>query len=144
MDYSAYLVPLLLAFVALFGLGKRVNVYEALTQGAQEGVQTAGRISNALSAPRAARTPATVVGRSWMEAVLSTTNLHSSPSARPLVCLAMRRAAWMPRGVAALPRPSRFADTLPERASSGRGSQRRRFCPKFGGIRGRTWIFQPF
>ena len=38
MDYSAYLVPLLLAFVALFGLGKRVNVYEALTQGAQEGL----------------------------------------------------------------------------------------------------------
>ena len=58
-----------------------------------------------------------------MEAVLSTTSLHSSSSARPLVCLAMRRAAWMPRGVAALPRPSRFADTLPERASSVSGSR---------------------
>ena len=38
MDYSAYLVPVLLAFVALFGLGRRVNVYEALTQGAREGL----------------------------------------------------------------------------------------------------------
>ena len=31
MDYSAYLVPLLLAFTALFGLWKRVNVYDALS-----------------------------------------------------------------------------------------------------------------
>ena len=38
MDYSAYLVPVLLAFVALFGLGRRVNVYDALTQGAREGL----------------------------------------------------------------------------------------------------------
>ena len=38
MDYSSYLVPMLLALVALFGLGRRVNVYEALTQGAREGL----------------------------------------------------------------------------------------------------------
>ena len=38
MDYSAYLVPVLLAFVALFGLGRRVKVYDALTQGAREGL----------------------------------------------------------------------------------------------------------
>ena len=38
MDYSAYLVPLLLAFTALFGLWKRVNVYEALSLGAKEGL----------------------------------------------------------------------------------------------------------
>lgn len=40
MDYSAWLVPLLLAFTAAFGLWKRVNVYDALSQGAQEGLQT--------------------------------------------------------------------------------------------------------
>lgn len=38
MDYSAYLVPLLLAFTALFGLWKRVNVYDALSLGAKEGL----------------------------------------------------------------------------------------------------------
>lgn len=40
MDYSAWLVPLLLGFTAVFGLWKRVNVYDALAQGAQEGLQT--------------------------------------------------------------------------------------------------------
>ena len=35
MDYSAYLVPLLLLFVALFAMSRRVNVYEALTRGAE-------------------------------------------------------------------------------------------------------------
>lgn len=40
MDYSAWLVPLLLAFTAMFGLWKHVNVYDALSQGAQEGLQT--------------------------------------------------------------------------------------------------------
>ena len=38
MDYSAYLVPLLLAFTAVFGLWKRVNVYGALSLGAKEGL----------------------------------------------------------------------------------------------------------
>ena len=38
MDRSAYLVPLLLAGVSLFALGKRVDVYGALTKGAQEGL----------------------------------------------------------------------------------------------------------
>ena len=38
MDYSAYLVPLLLAFTVLFGLWKRVNVYDALSLGAREGL----------------------------------------------------------------------------------------------------------
>ena len=44
MDYSAYLVPLLLAFVALFGIGKRVNVYDALTRGAGDGLTVLLRI----------------------------------------------------------------------------------------------------
>ena len=44
MDYSAYLVPLLLAFVALFGIGKHVNVYAALTQGAEDGLTVLLRI----------------------------------------------------------------------------------------------------
>ena len=48
MDYSAYLVPLLLAFTALFALGKRVNVYDALTTGAEEGLTITLRILPAL------------------------------------------------------------------------------------------------
>lgn len=40
MDYSAYLVPLLLAGTAMFGMWKRVNVYDALSRGAQDGLQT--------------------------------------------------------------------------------------------------------
>ena len=40
MDYSAYLVPLLLMFTAVFGMWKRVNVYEALSLGAKEGLDT--------------------------------------------------------------------------------------------------------
>ena len=44
MDYSAYLVPLLLAFTALFGMGRRVNVYDALTRGAEEGLTILLRI----------------------------------------------------------------------------------------------------
>lgn len=48
MDYSAYLVPLLLAFTALFALGKKVNVYDALTRGAGEGLTILLRILPAL------------------------------------------------------------------------------------------------
>ena len=44
MDYSAYLVPVLLAFTALFGMGKGVNVFEALTKGAEEGLTILLRI----------------------------------------------------------------------------------------------------
>ena len=44
MDYSAYLVPMLLAFVALSGIGKRVNVYDALTRGAEDGLTVLLRI----------------------------------------------------------------------------------------------------
>ena len=48
MDLSAYLVPLLLAFTAVFAMGKRVNVYDALTRGAGEGLTVAVRILPAL------------------------------------------------------------------------------------------------
>lgn len=48
MDYSSYLVPLLLVSISLFGLGKRVNVYEALTEGAEEGLKVVLRILPAL------------------------------------------------------------------------------------------------
>ncbi len=48
MDYSAYLVPLLLASTAVIGLGKRVNVYEELTKGAEEGLTILLRILPAL------------------------------------------------------------------------------------------------
>lgn len=40
MELSACLVPLLLVFVALFAVGRRVNVYEALSRGAEEGLAT--------------------------------------------------------------------------------------------------------
>ena len=79
-------------------------------------------MSKALSAPRAARTPATVAGRSWMEAVFNTTRVHSSLLAVPPQPSAIRLAARMPRGVAALPKPSRLADTLPDSAARVSGS----------------------
>lgn len=44
MDFSAYLIPLLLSFTALFALRKNVNVYETLTEGAQEGLTVLLRI----------------------------------------------------------------------------------------------------
>ena len=48
MDFSAYLIPLLLAFVALFGIGRRVDVYGALSRGAEEGLRILLRILPAL------------------------------------------------------------------------------------------------
>ena len=83
-----------------------------------EASHTAGRISNGAAAPLARRTPATVVGSSWIDAVFSTTSRHSSSLATPSHPAAIRRAARMPSGVAALPRPSRFAETLAETAAS--------------------------
>ena len=79
---------------------------------------TAGRMSKGVRQPAAARTEAMVVGSNWMEAVFSTTSRHSSSLATPSQPLAMRRAARMPSGVAALPRPSRLAETLAEMAAS--------------------------
>ena len=58
-----------------------------------------------------------MAGSSWMEAVFSTTSRHSSSLAMPPQPRAMRRAARMPRGVAALPRPSRLAETLADTAA---------------------------
>ena len=78
---------------------------------------TAGRISKGAAQPAAARTLATVVGMSWMDAVLHTTSMHSGSDATPGVRLLIRRAAWMPRGGAALPRPRRLAETLAEMLS---------------------------
>lgn len=48
MDLSAYLIPLLLSFTALFALKKQVNVYETLTDGAQEGLTILLRIMPSL------------------------------------------------------------------------------------------------
>ena len=70
-------------------------------------------MSNGAAAPFAARTAATVVGSSWMDAVFSTMRRHISSVARALperCCI--RRTAAMPMGVAALPSPSRLAATL--------------------------------
>ena len=44
MDFSSYLVPLLLALTALLALGKRVDVYGALTDGARDGLTVLFRI----------------------------------------------------------------------------------------------------
>ena len=66
-----------------------------------------------------------------MEAVFSTTRRHSSSLATPPQPCAMRCAARMPAGVAALPSPSKLALTLALRAASvslsppARGSSRR-------------------
>ena len=79
--------------------------------------QTAGRMSKGAAQPAAWRTTATVVGMSWMEAVLHTTSMHRPSEATPGERRLIRRAASRPRGVAALPRPSRLADTLAEMVS---------------------------
>ena len=58
---------------------------------------------------------ATVVGSSWIDAVFKTTSLHSSFDASPGgASRAISCAARIPIGVAALPRPSRFALTFAE------------------------------
>ena len=44
MDLSAYLVPLLLSSTALFALGRRVDVYSAMTAGAKDGLTILLRI----------------------------------------------------------------------------------------------------
>ena len=38
MNLSSLVIPVLLSAVAVYGLGKRVDVYGALTHGAEEGV----------------------------------------------------------------------------------------------------------
>ena len=38
MSLSSLVIPVLLAGVAVYGLGKRVDVYAALTHGAEEGL----------------------------------------------------------------------------------------------------------
>ena len=88
-----------------------------------EDSHTAGRMSKGVSHPAAARTEAMVAGSSWMEAVLSTTSRHSSSLATPSQPRAMRQAARMPRGVAALPRPRRLAEVLAETAARVSGSR---------------------
>lgn len=50
MDFSAYLIPLLLALTAIFALYKRVDVYSTLTDGAQEGLTVLVRILPSLVA----------------------------------------------------------------------------------------------
>lgn len=38
MNFSSFVIPVLLASVAVWGMGKRVDVYSALTHGAEEGL----------------------------------------------------------------------------------------------------------
>ena len=74
-------------------------------------------ISKAAAAPYDARTAATVVGTSWKDAVFITTSRHSSSRARVSPRRTMPLAARIPAGVAALPRPRRFALTFSDRAA---------------------------
>ena len=48
MNLSSLVVPILLAAVAVFGLGRRVDIYGALTHGAEEGLTVLLRIVPAL------------------------------------------------------------------------------------------------
>ena len=48
MNVSSYVIPVLLAAVAVYGMGKKVNVYSALTHGAEEGLSVLLRIIPAL------------------------------------------------------------------------------------------------
>ena len=44
MNLSSYIIPTLLAAVAVYGMGKKVDVYSALTHGAEEGLTVLLRI----------------------------------------------------------------------------------------------------
>ena len=48
MNLSSLVIPLLMAFVALYGMGKKVDVYSTLTHGAEEGIGVLLRIIPAL------------------------------------------------------------------------------------------------
>ena len=48
MNLSSLVIPLLLAGVAVYGMGRRVDVYSALTHGAEEGLTVLLRIIPAL------------------------------------------------------------------------------------------------
>jgi spore maturation protein B len=48
MNFSSYIIPVLLAVLAVFGIGKRVDVYSALTHGAEEGLTVLLQILPAL------------------------------------------------------------------------------------------------
>ena len=48
MNLSSLVIPVLLAAVAVYGMGKRVDVYSALTHGAEEGLTVLLRIIPAL------------------------------------------------------------------------------------------------
>lgn len=50
MNLSALILPLLLSALALYGTGRRVNVYAALTHGAEEGLTVLLHIIPALVA----------------------------------------------------------------------------------------------
>ena len=70
-------------------------------------------ISNGWAAPSAARTAATVVGMSWMDVVLSTTNVNTSSGVPAAPYSSYNRfPARRPIGVAALLSPIRLAVTL--------------------------------
>lgn len=49
MNLSSYVIPTLLAMVAVYGMGKKVDVYSALTHGAEEGLSVLLRIIPALA-----------------------------------------------------------------------------------------------
>ena len=48
MNLSSFVIPVLLAAVAFYGMGRRVNVYAALTHGAEEGLSVLLHIVPAL------------------------------------------------------------------------------------------------
>lgn len=48
MNLSSYIIPVLMAAVAVYGMGRRVDVYTALTRGAEEGLTVLYRIVPAL------------------------------------------------------------------------------------------------
>lgn len=49
MNFSSFVIPVLLAAVAVCGIGKRVDVYSALTHGAEEGLTVLLQILPALT-----------------------------------------------------------------------------------------------
>ena len=90
MDFSAYIVPGLLLFCAVYALRKKVDVYDALVTGAAGGLTTVGRILPSMTALLCAvymlrASGALELLTSWLSPVLTTVGLPPETAALMLI-----------------------------------------------------------
>ena len=89
-DISSFIIPLLLAFISLWALREKVNVYEALTDGAAEGLRILLRIFPHLLALLTAIAMFRASGgldiiTQWLRPVLETVGIPSETAALVLL-----------------------------------------------------------